>query len=167
MSPTTTRRTSTFHETAKTRPPIRRAPIVSAIVERIQPDEIVASSPRTLPAFDSGHSRLADEVAEYEMVPAPRQSTLLDLASSSSYPMGHVPPEIPAAKPATYSSFSEWLEQAESALQDKHGTGPTAVRPRDWRIWYIRGLSPEAAAQNAAAEALDRQLAIARVLKPR
>jgi hypothetical protein len=70
-----------------------------------------------------------------------------------------------AAKPATYSTFSEWLELAESALQDKHGTGPTAVRPSDWRIWYIHGLSPEHAARNAAAQALDRLLAIARVPK--
>jgi hypothetical protein len=71
---------------------------------------------------------------------------------------------IPIAKPATYSTFTEWRERAEAALQVEHGTKATRVRPGVWTKMYIRGLTPEDAARQAAADAFNKLPVSARVL---
>jgi hypothetical protein len=74
---------------------------------------------------------------------------------------------IPVAQPATYPTFSEWLERAEAVLQVAHGTKPDRVRPGAWTKMYIRGMTPEEAAQQAAPEALNRLPVAERLLRQR
>ena len=74
---------------------------------------------------------------------------------------------IPVAKLATYSTFSEWLERAESILQVEHNTKSNRVRPGAWTKMYIRDLTPEDAARQVAADALNRLPISARILARR
>jgi len=67
---------------------------------------------------------------------------------------------------ATYSTFSEWLERAQLALENQHNTRRNVIRPGAWTKLYVRGMSPDEAAQRAATEASNKLPASARVLKP-
>jgi hypothetical protein len=51
-----------------------------------------------------------------------------------------------SAFPPTYP---EWFAAAVAILQEKHDAKPSAVRPRTWVNWYVRGMSPDEAAQRA------------------
>ena len=71
----------------------------------------------------------------------------------------------PAPAPVVYS---DWLAQAQALFQAQHHGRPYAIRPREWTRWYVRGLSPEEAAEEArtlawnalpAAERLRRHIA--------
>ena len=71
----------------------------------------------------------------------------------------------PIAKPTTYSTFSEWLERAESALLVEHGIRPIGIRPGAWTKMYIRGLTPEEAAKQVATEAFNKLPSSVRILR--
>jgi hypothetical protein len=59
-------------------------------------------------------------------------------------------------KSATYLTFSDWLALAERALANEHTTRPNVVRPGAWTKMYVRGMTPEEAAQRAATEARNK-----------
>jgi hypothetical protein len=63
-------------------------------------------------------------------------------------------------------TYSEWLVEAMAILESKHNTRASTIRPRTWVNWYVRGWSPEEAAQRAATAAFNALPADERFLKP-
>lgn len=53
----------------------------------------------------------------------------------------------PVAEP-TALDYAAWKKAAREMLREQHGI-TAAVRERDWRVWYIAGTPPDAAAQMA------------------
>jgi len=51
--------------------------------------------------------------------------------------------------PAADVSFPTWKAAAAAALAKLHERAALAMRERDWRTLYVRGLSPDDAAQAA------------------
>jgi hypothetical protein len=54
--------------------------------------------------------------------------------------------------PAAHVSFPTWKADAVKALRELHERAAVAMRERDWRNLYVRGLSPDEAASHAARE---------------
>jgi len=58
---------------------------------------------------------------------------------------------IPAAKRATYTTYSDWLEKVEAVLKAEDDVKPTRVHPAAvWTKMYVRNMTPEEAAQRVA-----------------
>ena len=67
-------------------------------------------------------------------------------------PAGLIRPE-PTEGTMRKVTFGEWLAEAHNILRTKHNAEPSAIRPWEWTRLYVRGLSPEEAAQHASVEA--------------
>jgi hypothetical protein len=62
------------------------------------------------------------------------------------------PTKKPASTP-TPPTYTAWKEAAAKDLLERHGIR-TNVREKQWRDWFIRGMTPAVAADRAAADYL-------------
>jgi hypothetical protein len=65
------------------------------------------------------------------------------------------PPTGSTVKTASASTFAEWQAQAAAALESKHAIKAGTIPARVWTKLFLRGLSPEAAADDAATSAFN------------
>jgi len=57
----------------------------------------------------------------------------------------------PKAKPAPAAlDYSGWKRAARAILKEQHGMAAPIIREKDWRVWYITGVPPDAGAEMAA-----------------
>lgn len=50
-------------------------------------------------------------------------------------------------------TFANWRAHADAVLADKHGIAPGTIPARVWTKLFVRGLTPDAAADDAAVSA--------------
>jgi predicted secreted protein len=67
------------------------------------------------------------------------------------------------ARPTT--SYAEWKDRAEVKLEHRHGVKASTIPARLWARLYVRNLSPEAAAAEAATSAYNTRPAFERTRK--
>jgi|Tabmets5t2r1_1033131.scaffolds.fasta_scaffold258503_1 predicted secreted protein len=67
-------------------------------------------------------------------------------------------------RPATpTTSYAEWKDRAEVKLERRHGVKASTIPARLWTKLYVRNLSPEAAAAEAATSAYNTRPAFDRL----
>jgi hypothetical protein len=60
---------------------------------------------------------------------------------------------VPKSDSPTRETFAAWQASASAALQREHGIAPGSIPARVWKHAYVQGLTPEAAADEAAVSA--------------
>jgi hypothetical protein len=67
------------------------------------------------------------------------------------------------AAPAEQKGFAAWQASATAALEQAHGVKAGTIPARVWKHAYVQGLTPEAAAKEAAVSAFNARPAADRL----